>query len=103
MKTKSNLLAELRKLFRKPPKPSKLEIMLMSKLQDLIAQVKLLVMKLTDARAIIKDRDEEIVSLKSALLAKDIQAEKDEAEIAALLSVINGVLDEGGSTGGVVG
>jgi hypothetical protein len=93
-KPKSNLIAFLKR-FRKP-QPTKQEIMLMTKLMDLIAQVKLLVAKLTEAR-------EEIIALKSALLAKDIQADKDEAAIAELMAVVNGVLDEGGSTGGVVG
>lgn len=93
-KPKSNLLAFIKR-FRKP-QPTQQEIMLMSKLLELVARVKKLIVALTEARA-------EIISLKSALLAKDIQADKDEAMIAELMAAIDSTEDAGGSTGGVVG
>ena len=66
----------------------------MTKLMELVALVKKLIDALGAARA-------EVIALKSALLAAEIQADKDEATIAELMSVIDGAIGEGGSMGGV--
>lgn len=66
----------------------------MTRLMELVALVKKLIDALAAARA-------EVISLKSDLLACEIQADKDEATIAELMSVIDGAIGEGGSMGGV--
>ena len=66
----------------------------MTRLTELVALVKKLIDALAAARA-------EVISLKSDLLACEIQANKDEAAIAELMSVIDGAIGEGGSMGGV--
>ena len=66
----------------------------MTKLMELVALVKKLIDALGAARA-------EVIALKNALLAAEIQADKDEATIAELMSVIDGAIGEGGSMGGV--
>lgn len=66
----------------------------MTKLMELVALVK----KLIDALGVARG---EIASLKDELLAAQVQAEKDDATIAELMSVIDGVISAGGSMGGV--
>ena len=76
--------------FRKPKQPE----ISMTRLMELVALVKKLIDALAAARA-------EVISLKSDLLACEIQADKDEATIAELMSVIDGAIGEGGSMGGI--
>jgi hypothetical protein len=93
IKPKSNLLAWLRNR-RKPKPPTQMEIMLMNELLELIADVNALLAKLDE-------KDAEIISLKSALLASEIQSNKDSDSIAAIRAKIKAKIDEtpGGSTG----
>ena len=82
--------AKILSFFRKPKQPE----ISMTRLMELVALVKKLIDALAAARA-------EVISLKSDLLACEIQADKDEATIAELMSVIDGAIgDAGGSVGG---
>ena len=65
----------------------------MTRLMELVALVKKLIDALAAARA-------EVISLKSDLLACEIQADKDEATIAELISAGSRMFDEGNSMGG---
>ena len=82
--------AKILSFFRNPKQPE----ISMTRLMELVALVKKLIDALAAARA-------EVISLKSNLLACEIQADKDEATIAELMSVIDGAIGEGGSMGGV--
>lgn len=73
----------------------------MTKLMELVALVKKLIDELGASRATVAARDSEIASLKDELLAAQVQAEKDDAMIAELMSVIDGAIGSGGSMGGV--
>lgn len=66
----------------------------MTKLMELVAQVK----KLIDALGVARG---EIASLKDQLLAAEVQAQKDDETIADLMSVIDGAIGAGGSMGGM--
>jgi len=68
----------------------------MSKLADLVARVKML----TDAHVDLKNQNAALAAKVAELTA---QAIADDAQIAELMAMIDGVLDSGGSTGGVVG
>ena len=84
--------AKILSFFGKPQQPE----ISMTRLMELVALVKKLIDALAAARA-------EVISLKSELLACEIQADKDEATIAELISAGSRMFDSGGSTGGVVG
>lgn len=73
----------------------------MTKLMELVALVKKLIDELGASRATVAARDSEIASLKDELLAAQVQAEKDDAMIAELMSVIDGAIGSGGSMGGI--
>ena len=92
---KSNLLAWLRNR-RKPKPPTEMEIMLMSKLAELVVRIKML----TDSHSDLKAKNAALLAKVAELTA---QAIADDAQIAELMAMIDGVLDGGGSTGGVVG
>ena len=94
-KPKSNLLAWLRNR-RKPKPPTEMEIMLMSKLAELVVRIKML----TDSHSDLKAKNAALLAKVAELTA---QAIADDAQIAELMAMIDGVLDGGGSTGGVVG
>jgi len=82
--------AKILAFFRKPKQPE----ISMTKLMELVAQVK----KLIDALGVARG---EIASLKDQLLAAEVQAQKDDETIADLMSVIDGAIGAGGSMGGM--
>ena len=92
---KSNLIAWWKNR-RKPKPPTEMEIMLMSKLAELVVRIKML----TDSHSDLKAKNAALLAKVAELTA---QAIADDAQIAELMAMIDGVLDGGGSTGGVVG
>lgn len=91
------MIAKILTFFRKPKQPE----VSMTKLMELVALVKKLIDELGASRATVAARDSEIASLKDELLAAQVQAEKDDAMIAELMSVIDGAIGSGGSMGGI--
>lgn len=68
----------------------------MSKLAELVVRIKML----TDSHSDLKAKNAALLAKVAELTA---QAIADDAQIAELMALIDGVLDSGGSTGGVVG
>lgn len=89
-KPKSNLFD---KLFRRKPKPTPTEIMLMSKLAELVARVKVL----TDQHVMLKNHNASLAAKVAELTA---QAIADDAQIAELMAMIDSAIGEGASMGG---